>query len=196
MPSQGPLLELQVVRAALALGTMAQSHFSGASFLLEIEIRILDDRLRQWGLPRFQSDLAAGIDLFACVESPLRLEPQAPAVLIPTGFALHMNEENVCALIVPRSGLGHKRGLVLGNGTGVIDADYMAECFVSAWNRNPPSGPQDCSDAAIVVNPGDRIAQLLFVPIIRPSFVEVAAFSETSRRGLGGFGSTGGADLT
>jgi dUTP pyrophosphatase len=162
---------------------------------LEIEICILDDRLRQWGLPRFQSDLAAGIDLFACLKTPLRLEPQAPAALIPTGLATHMNDENVCALILPRSGLGHKRGLVLGNGTGVIDADYMAECFVSAWNRNPVSGQSDGDDLTILVNPGDRIAQMLFVPIIRPRFVEVSAFSATSLRGLGGFGSTGGADL-
>ncbi|MGB0128779.1 MAG: dUTP diphosphatase [Rhodocyclaceae bacterium] len=162
---------------------------------MEIEIRILDDRLREWGLPQFQSDMAAGIDLFACLETPLRLEPQAPAVLIPTGFALHMNNERVCALIFPRSGLGHKWGLVLGNGTGVVDADYMAECFVSVWNRNPPASGSEGGEGTIVVNAGDRIAQMVFVPIFRPRLVEVSVFSETSRRGLGGFGSTGGAGL-
>jgi dUTP pyrophosphatase len=105
-------------------------------------------------------------------------------VLVPTGLAMHMNSHDFCALVMPRSGLGHKRGLVLGNGTGVIDADYMAECFVSVWNRNPSGEP-------IVINPGDRIAQMLFVPVVRPSFEVVEAFSASSQRGLGGFGSTG-----
>lgn len=152
-----------------------------------IELRILDERLNEWGLPAYQSDLAAGIDLFACLDRPLVVEPQAPAVLIPTGLAMHMNSAEYCALILPRSGLGHKRGLVLGNGTGVIDADYMAECFVSVWNRNPAQAGSE----GITVHPGDRIAQMLFVPIVRPSFTVVEQFSATSRRGLGGFGSTG-----
>jgi len=152
-----------------------------------IELRILDERLRSWGLPAYQSDLAAGIDLFACLDAPLVVEPQAPAVLVPTGLAMHMNSAEFCALIVPRSGLGHKRGLVMGNGTGVIDADYMAECFVSVWNRNPPQAGAE----GIVLNPGDRIAQMLFVPVVRPRFEVVEAFSASSRRGLGGFGSTG-----
>lgn len=152
-----------------------------------IELRILDDRLHAWGLPRYQSAQAAAIDLIACVKEPVCIEPQAPAVLVPTGIALHMNTDHLCAMIVARSGLGHKKGLVLGNGTGIIDADYMAECFVSVWNRNPAS----MAEAAIVIEPGDRIAQMLFVPVARPQFSVVSRFSDQSERGLGGFGSTG-----
>ncbi len=150
----------------------------------EIEIRVLDERLREWGLPDYQSDLAAGIDLLACLDQPLQVRPQAPAQLVPSGLAMHMDAEDLCALILPRSGLGHKRGLVLGNGTGVIDADYMAQIFVSVWNRNPDG-------EAIVIEPGDRIAQMLFVPVLRPRFKLVSMFSQHSRRGMGGFGSTG-----
>ncbi|BDU19514.1 deoxyuridine 5'-triphosphate nucleotidohydrolase [Dyella sp. GSA-30] len=156
-----------------------------------IELRILDERLRTWGLPTYQSDQAAGIDLFACIDEPLVLAPQAPSVLIPTGLAMHMNTHEFCALVLPRSGLGHKRGLVMGNGTGVIDADYMAECFVSVWNRNPPRSGAGGEDASITIQPGDRIAQMLFVPIVRPAFTVVESFSTSSQRGLGGFGSTG-----
>ncbi|HET8898061.1 MAG TPA: dUTP diphosphatase [Rhodanobacteraceae bacterium] len=150
-----------------------------------IELRVLDRRLHDWGLPDFQTAQAAGIDLIACVEEAVSLRPQAPAILIPTGIAVHMASDAFCALVLPRSGLGHKRGLVLGNGTGVIDADYMAQIFVSAWNRNP-------AGEAIVVQPGERIAQLLFVPVLRPTFRVVDTFSGHSARGLGGFGSTGG----
>ncbi|MGA7297216.1 MAG: dUTP diphosphatase [Rhodanobacteraceae bacterium] len=150
----------------------------------DIEIRVLDERLRQWGLPDYQSDLAAGIDLLACLDEPLQVPPQAPAQLVPSGLAMHMDADDLCALILPRSGLGHKHGLVLGNGTGVIDADYMAQIFVSVWNRNPDG-------QAIVIEPGDRIAQMLFVPVLRPRFKLVDTFSQRSRRGLGGFGSTG-----
>ena len=151
-----------------------------------IEIRIVDERLRQWGLPQYQSALAAAIDLMACLDAPLVLRPQEPAVLIPSGIALHMNAGDLCALILPRSGLGHKKGLVLGNGTGLIDADYTAQCFISAWNRNPAG-----SDNDIVIQPGDRIAQMLFLPVVRPTFGVVDAFSEGSARGESGFGSTG-----
>ncbi len=151
-----------------------------------IEIRIVDERLRQWGLPQYQSALAAAVDLMACLDAPLVLKPQEPAVLIPSGIALHMNAGDLCALILPRSGLGHKKGLVLGNGTGLIDADYTAQCFISAWNRNPAGSAQD-----IVIQPGDRIAQMLFVPVVRPTFRVVDAFSEDSTRGERGFGSTG-----
>lgn len=152
-----------------------------------IELRILDERLHEWGLPRYQSAQAAGIDLIACVTEPVRIAPQAPAILIPTGIAMHMDTDALCAVIVARSGLGHKKGLVLGNGTGIIDADYMAECFVSVWNRNPPSA----ADATITIHPGDRIAQMLFLPVLRPQFTVVSTFSSESTRGLGGFGSTG-----
>lgn len=151
-----------------------------------VEIKIMDARLREWGLPQYQTPLAAAIDLFACVDQPIVLEPQKPAVLIPSGIALHMNSSDLCALILPRSGLGHKKGLVLGNGVGLIDADYIAQCFISAWNRNPAGSRLD-----IRIDPGDRIAQMLFVPVVRPAFVVVEEFTESSERGVGGFGSTG-----
>jgi len=151
-----------------------------------IELKVLDERLREWGLPRYQSAQAAGIDLIACVSEPVLVQPQASAILVPTGLAMHMNSAAFFAMIVPRSGLGHKKGLVLGNGTGIIDADYMAEVFVSVWNRNPAGGGEP-----IEIRPGERIAQMLFVPVLRPAFEVVDAFSQTSVRGLGGFGSTG-----
>lgn len=157
---------------------------------LEIELRVLDARLHEWGLPNYQSAQAAGIDLVACVDTALIIRPQQPAVLIPTGLAMHMDTELCCAIVLPRSGLGHKRGLVLGNGAGVIDADYMAECFVSVWNRNPSSADDDDS-VGIRIEPGDRIAQMLFVPVLRPQFRVVDDFSRRSERGLSGFGSTG-----
>ena len=153
--------------------------------MLDVQMKILDDRLRQWGLPTYKTDMAAGIDLYACLDTPLDLEPQAPAVLIPTGMAIFVNEASVAAMVYPRSGLGHKRGLVLGNGTGVIDPDYQDQLYVSAWNRNPDP------DAAIRINPGDRIAQLVFTPVLRPKLVEVDDFSHATTRGVGGFGSTG-----
>lgn len=153
----------------------------------DVEVKVLDERLRTWGLPRYQSEQAAGIDLIACLDAPLKIHPQQSAQLIPTGLALHMNSAGFCAVIVPRSGLGHKKGLILGNSVGVIDADYMAQCYVSVWNRNP-AGPDS---EPIVIQPGDRIAQMLFVPILRPRLVVVDDFSASSERGTGGFGSTG-----
>jgi dUTP pyrophosphatase len=151
-----------------------------------VEIKIIDARLHAWGLPQYQSALAAAIDLIACLDAPLVLKPQQPALLIPSGIALHMNSAELCAVILPRSGLGHKKGLVLGNGVGLIDADYTAQCFISAWNRNPAD-----SGADIVINPGERIAQMLFLPVLRPRFSVVDDFSQPSERGGGGFGSTG-----
>lgn len=151
-----------------------------------VEIKVLDERLRNWGLPRYQSDLAAAIDLIACLDEPLLLKPQEPAVLIPSGISMHMNDGSLCAMILPRSGLGHKKGLVLGNSVGLIDADYTAQCFISAWNRNPRG-----ADSDIEINPGDRIAQMVFVPVVRPDFEVVSEFTEPSQRGGGGFGSTG-----
>ena len=156
--------------------------------MIKVEIKVIDKRLLEWGLPKYQSDLAAGIDLFACLDEPLKLAPQAPAVLVPTGIAMHMADEGCCALIFPRSGWGHKKGLVLGNGVGVIDADYTAQCFVSVWNRNPAGA----ADSSILINPGDRIAQMVFVPVVRPRFAVVEEFSQSSQREGGGFGSTGG----
>ena len=151
-----------------------------------IEIKVMDDRLHAWGLPKYQTALAAAIDLIACLDAPLVLKPQEPAVLIPSGLALHMNLAELCAVILPRSGLGHKKGLVLGNGAGLIDADYTAQCFISAWNRNPAGSGEE-----IVVNPGDRIAQMLFLPVVRPEFRVVDEFTAPSERGEAGFGSTG-----
>lgn len=150
-----------------------------------IEIKILDPRLNTWGLPKYQTPLAAAIDLFACIDAPMRIEPQHAAVLVPSGIALHMDSPDLCAVILPRSGLGHKKGLVLGNSVGLIDADYTAQCFISVWNRNPPGSE------AITIEPGERIAQMMFLPVVRPQFQVVDEFSRSSERGAGGFGSTG-----
>ena len=152
---------------------------------LEVEVKVLDPRLQTWGLPRYQSTMAAGIDLFACPDAPVTLLPGDPAVLIPSGMAIHIADPGVTAIIVPRSGLGHKKGLVLGNLVGVVDADYTGQVFISDWNR---SGPDT---QPIVIEPGERIAQMLFVPVLRPSFSVVSEFSATTQRGAGGFGSTG-----
>jgi dUTP pyrophosphatase len=151
---------------------------------VKIELKILDPRLPGWGFPSWGSSLAAGLDLHACIDHPLLLEPQMPAVLISAGIAFRIGDPEWCALVLPRSGLGHKKGLVLGNTVGVIDADYQGPCLISAWNRNPDG-------EAIEVRPGDRIAQLLFTRIARPQFAIVSAFSASGSRQEGGFGSTG-----
>ncbi len=150
-----------------------------------IELKILDPRLAAWGLPAYQSPSAAAIDLHACIEAPLAIEPDAPAVLVPAGFALFIRDPHLCAVILPRSGLGHKQGLVLGNGAGLIDADYQGPILVSLVNRNA------AGSAPVTIEPGMRIAQMLFLPIARPSFTLVDAFTDPTARGEGGFGSTG-----
>ena len=150
-----------------------------------VELRILDARIHEWGLPRYQSEMAAAIDLVACVDEPLVLEPQSEAKLIPSGISLYIGDPNTAAIIVPRSGLGHRKGLVLGNLVGVIDADYTGPVMISVWNRSEPGSEP------IVIHPGDRIAQLMFVPVIRPQLNLVDEFSEATERGDGGFGSTG-----
>ena len=152
---------------------------------MNIEIVILDQRIRSWGLPGYQSEMAAAIDLHACLDQPLHLAPGSAAQLVPAGIALHMGQSGMTALIVPRSGLGHRQGLVMGNLVGVIDADYTGPIMVSAWNRAASGTPP------VVIQPGDRIAQMLFVPILRPAFTVVEAFARTTARGAGGFGSTG-----
>ena len=144
---------------------------------------MLDARLHGWGLPAYQSDWAAGIDLRACLAEPLTLEPGAAAVLIPSGLAVAMERPDMAALVLARSGLGHRHGVVLGQAVGTIDADYHGEIMVSAWLR--PGMP------AFTVQPGDRVAQLVFVPVLRPEFAVVDAFGVASARGAGGFGSTG-----
>jgi dUTP pyrophosphatase len=150
---------------------------------VQIELKILDPRLPGWGFPRWGSEMAAGLDLHACLEAPLDLEPQQPAVLIEAGFAVRIGDPQWCALVLPRSGLGHRQGLVLGNAVGVIDADYEGPLLISAWNRNPAG--------AIEIRPGDRIAQLVFTHIARPSFRIVERFGASGGRQQGGFGSTG-----
>lgn len=149
------------------------------------ELKVLDKRIFEWGLPSYQTDQSAGIDLFACIETPIKIEPQAPATLIPSGIAVQMNDPNVAAFLLARSGLGHKKGLILGQSVGTIDADYTNQIFISAWLRTiPGSNP-------FIITPGDRIAQLVFLPILRPDFKVVEEFSASTKRGHGGFGSTG-----
>lgn len=152
---------------------------------LRFEIKILDDRIFDWGLPKYQTELSAGIDLFACVDGPIEIQPQAAATLIPSGIAIQMNHPHIAAFLLARSGLGHKKGLILGQSVGTIDADYTNQIFISAWLRTPPGSEP------ITILPGDRIAQLVFLPILRPSFEVVEAFSTSTDRGDGGFGSTG-----
>lgn len=149
-----------------------------------VEVKVLDPRLRDWGLPAYQTPMAAALDLYACLDSALTLHPGAPAELVPSGLALHMADAHLAALILPRSGLGHRKGLVMGNAVGLIDADYTDQIFISAWNRNPPGTPP------IIIQPGERIAQMLFVPVVRPALAEVTEFTRDSAR-AGGFGSTG-----
>jgi len=149
---------------------------------LTVEVRVLDARLAHWGLPRYQSDAAAAIDLHACIEAETTLMPGTAPLLISAGFALHMANPHMAALVLPRSGMGHKRGLVLGNLVGLIDPDYTGPIMVSAWNRG---------HEPVTLQPGERFAQLMFVPILRPSLQPVEAFSLSSARGAGGFGSTG-----
>ena len=153
--------------------------------MIEVQLKLLDPRLAEWGFPHWGSDLAAGLDLHACIAAPLSVEPQAPALLVPAGFALSIGDGDWAALVYPRSGLGHKRGLVLGNTVGVIDADYQGQVFLSAWNRNPPGS------AAVTIEPGERIAQMVFTRIVRPRFRLVEDFDAASSRGAGGYGSTG-----
>lgn len=152
--------------------------------MIPVELKIIDPRLKEWGFPHWGSEMAVGLDLHACLPATMTLNPGDQA-LIPVGFAIHIGDPEWCAMIYPRSGQGHNNGLVLGNGTGIIDADYQGQIMVSAVNRRLLAYP-----AIPVIKPGDRIAQLVFHRIARPSFIEVAGFGAT-KRGQGGFGSTG-----
>jgi dUTP pyrophosphatase len=146
-----------------------------------IKLRILDPRAgRDFPLPRHASPGSAGMDLRACIDAPLGIAAGATE-LIPTGLAMFIEDPGLAALLVPRSGLGHKHGIVLGNLVGLIDSDYQGPLMVSLWNR---------STAPFVVNPGDRIAQMLIVPVVQVEFELVDDF-EASVRGVGGFGSSG-----
>jgi dUTP pyrophosphatase len=156
---------------------------------LNVALKILDPRLPRWGFPHYGSSLAAGLDLHACIDEPLLLRPQAPAVLISTGIAFRIGDPQWCALVLPRSGLGHRDGLVLGNAVGIIDADYEGTCFISAWNRNP--APPRGAAEGLLIAPGDRIAQLVFTRIARAEFTIVAEFPGDGGRQESGFGSTG-----
>lgn len=147
---------------------------------MKLDIQILDARLREQ-LPAYATPGSAGLDLRACLDSTLHLQPGDAAVLVPTGIAIHLNNPEYAALILPRSGLGHKQGLVLGNLVGLIDSDYQGQLMVSAWNR----GQQ-----AITIEPLDRIAQLVIVPVVQVQFNLVEQFGQ-SMRGTGGYGSTG-----
>jgi dUTP pyrophosphatase len=154
------------------------------SDLPEVGLRILDPRLTGWGFPRWGSAAAAGLDLHACLDAPLILPPREAPALIPAGFSVLIRDPAWCGLIFPRSGRGHREGLVLGNGTGVIDADYEGPLMVSAWNR-AEAGP-------IRIEPGERIAQLVFTRIARPVLTVLEGEAGSgSGRGTGGFGSSG-----
>ena len=153
---------------------------------MNVELKILDPRLTGWGFPNYGSSLAAGLDLHACLDGPIEVTPQTAAILVPSGIAFRIGNPDWCALVLPRSGLGHRHGLVLGNAVGLIDADYEGQLLISVWNRNPPGG-----GAPIRIEPGDRIAQLVFTRITRPEFSVVEAFSHSGERQSGGFGSTG-----
>lgn len=151
--------------------------------MIDVDLRILDARLRD-ALPAYATEGSAGLDLRACIDAPLAIAP-GQTVLIPTGLAIHLKDPGYAAVLLPRSGLGHGHGIVLGNLVGLIDADYQGPLRVSCWNRNPPG-----TAAPYVVQPLERIAQLVILPIARARFQVVDAFAE-SARGEGGFGSTG-----
>lgn len=149
--------------------------------LKTIQLKILDPRIgKEIPLPSYATDGSAGMDLRACIDQPLELLPDATQ-LVPTGLAIHIADPNIAAKILPRSGLGHKHGLVLGNLVGLIDADYQGPLQISCWNR---------SKTSYVIQPGERIAQLVLIPILRAKFTVVEEF-ETSERGGGGFGHSG-----
>jgi dUTP pyrophosphatase len=146
-----------------------------------LQVKLLDDRFGdEWPLPSYATEASAGLDLRAALEAPLTLAP-GDAALVPSGLAIHIGDPGLCAVILPRSGLGHKHGIVLGNGTGLIDADYQGPLLISVWNRGRE---------AFTIAPGDRVAQLVILPIVRAGFEVVDTFTD-SARGEGGFGHTG-----
>lgn len=146
-----------------------------------LEVQLLDPRFGgEWPLPAYATEASAGLDLRAALDAPMTLAP-GDAALIPSGLAIHLADPQLCAVILPRSGLGHRHGIVLGNGTGLIDADYQGPLLISTWNRGREP---------FTIAPGDRIAQLVVLPIVRAELQVVDTFAD-SARGAGGFGHTG-----
>lgn len=147
---------------------------------MNLDVKVMDPRLAGQ-LPDYATPGSAGLDLRACLESPLTLAPNAWQ-LVPTGLAIHLADPGYAAMILPRSGLGHKHGIVLGNLVGLIDSDYQGQLMVSAWNR---------SDVAFTIEPMERIAQLVIVPVVQARLNVVTDFEAATTRGAGGYGSTG-----
>jgi dUTP pyrophosphatase len=146
-----------------------------------VEIKILDKRIgAEFPLPRYATHGSAGMDLYACLDEHLHIAP-GETHLVPSGIAIHIGESDMAAVLLPRSGLGHKHGIVLGNLVGLIDSDYQGQIFISVWNR---------SQKSFTIEPGDRIAQMVFVPVLQAQFSIVNEFAQ-SRRGEGGFGHSG-----
>ena len=146
-----------------------------------LQVKVQDPRFgAEWPLPAYATAHSAGMDLRAALDAPMLLLP-GEAALVPSGLAIHVADPGLCAVLLPRSGLGHKHGIVLGNGTGLIDADYQGPLMISTWNRG---------NAAYTIEPGDRIAQLVLLPVVRATLQVVDTF-EQSARGEGGFGHTG-----
>lgn len=147
----------------------------------KIQLKILDPRLgEEIALPAYATDGSAGLDLRACLDQAATLQP-GESLLIPTGMAIHIQDRHLAAVLLPRSGLGHKHGIVLGNLVGLIDSDYQGQIFVSCWNRG---------NTAFTIEIGERIAQMVFVPVVQAEFECVAGFDQ-SQRGSGGFGHSG-----
>ena len=152
--------------------------------LKSIQLKILDERLgNAYPIPSYATEGSAGLDLRAVLDTPLTLQPNE-VVMIETGLSIYIGDNNLAAVILPRSGLGHKSGIVLGNLVGLIDADYQGALKISCWNR---------SEVAFTIQPFDRIAQLVFVPVIQAQFEVVDSFTIETDRGIGGFGSSGSA---
>jgi dUTP pyrophosphatase len=147
---------------------------------MNIDLKIIDARMADQ-LPAYATSGSAGLDLRACLNEPLTLQPNAWQ-LVPTGIAVHLKDPGYAAMLLPRSGLGHKHGIVLGNLVGLIDSDYQGQLMVSAWNR---------SDVAFTIEPMERIAQMVIVPVVQATFNVVSEFAAPSERGEGGYGSTG-----
>ncbi|WP_202845146.1 dUTP diphosphatase [Luteimonas saliphila] len=154
---------------------------SHGTVAIALQVKLLDPRMgREWPLPAHATDGSAGLDLRAALDVPLALAP-GDAALVPSGLAIHIGDPGLCAVVLPRSGLGHRHGIVLGNGTGLIDADYQGPLLISVWNRGRET---------FTIEPGDRIAQLVVLPVVRASLQVVDTFTD-SARGAGGFGHTG-----